>query len=64
MKFKIGQTVYWKAAGKVSRLDGVRGTIVGGVILAIDTDCKTLTVEKDYDSIVPKASLGFDEAIG
>jgi hypothetical protein len=61
IKFRIGQKIRWKAAGKVSRLDGVRGTIVSGVILGIDGD--SLTVEKSYDSIVPMASLDFDSIL-
>ena len=60
MQFKVGQRICWKAAGKVSRLDGVAGEIVSGVIESIDG--QDLRVKKDYSSIIPSAVVPADKA--
>ena len=51
MTIKIGDTVTWKAAGKVSRLDGVKGQLVNGVVTEIEGN--DVTVLKNYDSVIP-----------
>lgn len=61
--FKLGDTVKWKAAGKVSRLDGVKGQIVEGTVIEIYADGDELRIEKNYDSIVPNATLDFEQVI-
>ncbi len=60
---KVGQWVSWKAAGKVSRLDDVAGTIVRGQIIEIDLDRGWVIVMKAYESIVPRGSLDFAQVI-
>jgi hypothetical protein len=63
LDLKVGQWVCWKAAGKVSRLDSVAGTIVRGRVIEIDTDRGQVIVMKGYQSIVPRASLDLDQVI-
>lgn len=60
---EIGDTVMWKAGGKVSRLDGVAGKTVYGTVESIDGS-GDIHVRKDYESMVPKARLELDQILG
>ena len=61
--FKLGDIVKWQGAGKVSRLDGVLGQIVEGTVIEIRLEFKELRIEKNYDSIVPNATLDYAQVI-
>lgn len=66
MTIKVGQQVTWKAGGKVSRLDGVKGKWVTGVVTEIsDNLCpelgRTVTVRKHYKSIVPLGMISISD---
>lgn len=58
---KIGQQVKWKAAGKVSRLDGVKGKVVSGKVVSIEND--GVTALKDYASLVSLGKVAFEDLV-
>ena len=61
--YKEGDTITFKASGKVSRLDGVAGTHVKGVIVYVDTANNEVHVEKLYESLVENAAVPFEQII-
>ena len=62
MLFKVGQKVEWRAAGKVSRCDGVAGTLVTGTVVQVYPINRDLRVRKDYDSLCECGIVSFDQA--
>jgi len=66
--FQIGQTVEWTAGGKVSRLDGVHGTQVRGVVQDVypngtaDRGVPALKVRKHHTSLVQHGVVDMADA--
>lgn len=53
-RFQVGESVSWVAAGKVSRLEGTKGTVVTGKVVSIDLAEQTLSVMPDH-RLIPGA---------
>lgn len=63
-QFTVGQTVFWKAAGKAARLEGMAGKIVSGVVEGVDGRRRVLKVmpahHKLPDAVFPNSGVVVD----
>ena len=57
--FEVGDEVLFRAAGKVSRSDGVEGNWMPGVVT--QTKGRNVFIKKSYDSLVENAVADMDE---
>ena len=57
--YKIGQEIEFLAAGKVSRLDGVAGTWVRGIVTSIEG--RLVHFKKQYDSLCENGVADIDD---